>query len=246
MKHPLPPHGELLETPYGSLSIWEWPIEGYQYAVGVDTSSGIRESVKEGDPSAACVIEMRTCRQVAEMHGYQEPTLWGWACARLAWFYNTAALAIETQPSQHGLAAYNAADRYGYPALWMQSRLEPINGRLVERKGWTRAQGSTGLMFNRIKEALYEGNPIRSLGLLDELAELRYEEGKFKTDGHDDRVIAYGLCLMMRDQAFQKGEIKEPTPKARSIEDLYWQREEEAGTPKALTAPIYEEEWHGV
>lgn len=237
--------GELVVNPYGALSIWEWPVEGLQYAVGVDTSSGIRESVKEGDPSAACVIEMRSCRQVAEMHAYQDPTMWGWACARLAWLYNTAPLAIETQPSQHGLAAYIAAERYPYPNLWMQSRRERLDGKMVERRGWVRPQGSTGDLFNRIRDALREGRPIRSARLLDELAAMRYEEGKFKTDEHDDCIIAYGIALMVRDQAFADGEVVVAAPKPEDLADLYWQRELEDDTPKSQD-PIHEEEWNGI
>lgn len=237
--------GELIANAYGDLSVWEWPTAGLQYAVGVDTSSGIRESVREGDPSCACVIEMRTCRQVAEMHAYKDPTMWGWACARLAWLYNEAPLAIETQPSQHGLAAYIAAERYPYPNMWAQSRRESRDGRLVERRGWVRPAGSTGDLFNRIRDAMRENAPIRSVRLLDELSAMRYEEGKFKTDEHDDCILAYGIALMIRDQAFADGEIKAPVARAEDVSDIYWQRELAEATP--LASPYrQEEEWNGI
>lgn len=238
--------GQLIASPYGALSIWEHPVEGYQYAMGVDTSSGIKESVKEGDPSAASVIEIRSCRQVAEMHGYMDPTMWGYAVARLAGLYNDAKTAIETQPSQHGLAAFIAAERYGCPGLYMQARREEIAGKIVERRGWVRPQGSTADLFNRIREAMKDGCPIRSPGLLDELAAMRYEEGKFKTEEHDDRIIAHGLALLVRDQVYARGEVKVQIVKPEDISEVYWNRELEEDRPGVPAVPVYEEEWNGL
>lgn len=219
--------GHLVENPFGALSIWEPPVPGLMYSVGVDTSSGVKESVKEGDPSAAVVVEMRTCRQVAEMHGYMDPTHWGFAVARLAGHYNMAPLAIETSPSPHGLAAYIAAERYPYPNLWMQQRLEQVNGRTLERRGWTRNAGTTMHLFNRIREALQEGCIIRSARLLDELSAVRLEEGKPKSTEHDDCIVAYGIALMVRDQSFMLGEIKKAEPAIRDLADAHWRRQAE-------------------
>ncbi len=240
--------GELVLNPYGALSIWERPSPGLQYVIGADTSSGIRESVKEGDPSAACVIEMRTCRQVAEMHGYMDPTLWGWAACRLGWLYNGAWLAIETMPSQHGLTAYLAAERYGYERLFRQKRQETVKHRFVERRGWTRPAGSAGTLWNRIRDALREGCPIRSQRLLDELAALRYEEGKFVSDQHDDAAVAYGIALLARDQLFAEGEVVEPVKPIHDLADLYWKRQsEQEAEPAATTGgDDYHDTWAGV
>lgn len=217
--------GHLQESAFGSLTIYEMPKAGDQYAVGVDTSSGLHTAKDRGDPSAAEVIELRTCRQVAEMHGYIEPTQWGYAVARLAGLYNLAALAIETQPSQHGLAAFIAAERYGYPKLYMQRKVDSRSGAMVERRGWVRSAGSTYALHDRIREALNDGAAIRSQRLLDELSALRYEDGKFKTDEHDDCIIAYGIALMLRDQAFRLGLVKAEEKAPEDIADLYWKRQ---------------------
>jgi hypothetical protein len=219
--------GHMAEGQFGALSIWEQPMPGSQYVIGVDTSSGIRESVKEGDPSAACVLEMRTCRQVAEMHGYQDPTMWGWACARVAWYYNEAWLAIETQPSQHGLTAFLAAERYGYVRLCRQRKIESLRGQFVERRGWVRPARSSETLFNRVRTAQRESCIIRSHGLLDEMAAMRLEEGKFISDEHDDRLIAYAIALLARDQLFAEGEVVEERKPPRDLAELYWQAQAE-------------------
>lgn len=240
--------GRLSINPYGALSIWEHPEPGAAYCIGVDTSSGIRESVKEGDPSAACVIEMRTCRLVALMHGYQDPTMWGWACCRLAWLYNTAWLAIETQPSQHGLTAYLAAERYGYERLFRQRRSESIKGRFVERRGWVRPAGSLGELWNRVRTALREECAIPSALLLDELAALRYEEGKFVSDEHDDAAVAYGIALLARDQLYADGEVVEAAPKALDLADRFWKAQSDSDREPARqhAGDDYHDTWPGL
>lgn len=228
--------GQFIHNPFGLLSIWELPVPGMQYAVGVDTSSGVKEGAGEGDPSAACVIEMRTCRQVAEMHGYVDPTHWGFSVARLAGFFNMAPLAIETMPSPHGLAAFIAAERYPYPNLWRQQRLDLGSGKMVERRGWQRSAGTTMHLFNRIREALHEGCIIRSTRLLDEASAVRLEEGKPQSNEHDDCLIAYGIALAVRDQCFLTGEAKKEPPRRPTLEEAFWNRQSE-GEPSGQEVP---------
>jgi len=238
--------GELQEAAYGDLTIYEHPQPDLQYAVAVDTSSGLRTSKDRGDPSCAQVIEMRTCRQVAEMHGYREPTQWGYASARLAGYYNLAPLAIETHPSQHGLAAFIAAERYGYPKLYMQRRVESKTGAISERRGWVRSAGSTYAMHDRIREALSEGCIIRSQRLLDELSAMRYEDGKFVSDDHDDTIIAYGIALLLRDQAFRLGIVKPEEKRPLDVADQFWARQSQVQAVSSPSLELDERELNGV
>ena len=245
----------LLEAnPHGGLSIWSPPIKGRQYAVGVDTSSGIRNAKtknidKEGDPSAACVIDMETCEQVAEWEGYVIPVLWGFAVARLARYYNDAPLAIETQPSPHGLAAYNAAERYGYANLWISQKVDLMTGGVSERKGWTRAQGSTEHLFNRVREALHAEYLIRSERLLDQMAACFQAEAKIKSTDHDDCLVAYGIALMVRDQAYIQGQVKPQLPPPRDLAEAYWRSQAERYASADQPKPIPDDSndcWNGV
>lgn len=239
--------GVLAANPYGDLRVWELPDPELEYAIGVDTSSGLRASAKEGDPSAAIVIEIRTCRQVAEMHGYREPREWGWACARLGWMFNGARVAIETHPSAHGLTAFMAAEQYGYPNLWRQPKWDSTSGRAIERKGWIRTPGSTEVLMDRVRTAMGEGCIIRSEGLLDELSAMRYEAGKFASDEHDDRIIAYAIALKVRDLAYEHGEVKERVKPIEDLADEYWRRQaalEQSLQPASGVDPY--DTWNGV
>lgn len=244
----VPHRGTWVDDEYGPLILWERPVPGYQYAVGVDTSSGIRASARENDPSAACVIELRSCRQVAEMHGYVDPTRWGFLCARLGWFYNVAPVAIETHPSPHGLTAYNAAERYGYPKLWAQEKEGTIERGMSTRKGWQRSAHSTLDLYNRIREALLEQCPIRSPALIDELSAVRLENGKPVSTLHDDRIIAYAIALKVRDAAYLRGEVETPKEPVRDLAQLWWERQaemERLGNPEPEGDPL-DDAWDGV
>ena len=242
--------GTLLANRFGGLSVWSMPIQGRQYAVGVDCGSGVRNAktksiTKEGDPSAACVIDMETCEQVAEWEAYIIPQLWGFAVARLAAFYNEAPLAIETQPSQHGINAYDAAARYPYTNLWCQQRINLRDGSFSERKGWARAAYSTEVLFNRVREALHVGCPVRSERLLDQLSACYQEEVKVKSSLHDDCIVAYAIALCVRDQAYIRGDLKPKEAPIEDIGDLYWRRELVEDTPLA-SRHTHEEEWNGI
>ncbi len=242
--------GELCEGIFGDLSIFEMPLPDTQYAVGVDTSSGLRSSKDRGDPSAAEVIEMKSGRQVAEMHGFRDPTQWGYASARLAGFYNMAPLAIETHPSQHGLTAFLAAERYAYPKLYVQTRLDRA-GALVEKRGWVMHQQSKWAMMDRIRAALQEGIIIRSTRLLDELGAVHYENQKFVSDEHDDCIVAYGIALMLRDQAYRKGEIRMAKSEPMDLDAAYWKRQSSPVQDRDRFAAIaaereFDDVWDGV
>ena len=235
--------GHRTHNPWGGLAIYEEPRPGAFYVLGVDTSSGIRESIKEGDSSSACVIEVFSCRQVAEWHGFYDPTRWGMMVARLGWLYNSAWLGIETHPSAHGLTAFNACERYGYANLAMQERQDVITKAWSTRRGWTRTVGSTIVLLNRIRTALHEQCIIRSEGLIDELSAIRLEGDKIESSEHDDRVIAYGIALEVRDHVLKKGEIKPEAVRAESIEDIYWQRELAEDKEEAA---LEEATWNGI
>lgn len=243
--------GFLSPAPGGGLSIWEWPVENGQYGIGVDSSAGIRG----GDFSCAEVLELHTCRQVAEWHGLYEPQRWGCMVSRLGWLYNTAALAIETHPSPHGLMCWETARAYGYENLWNQTKWDMQAEKTHERKGWIRTPHSTVDLLNHIRVALGEGCVIRSKRLIAELREWKLDEdGKSVGGKHDDCVMAYSMALMLRRDAFLHGVVSGEAPVDFSNPAaLYWKdverrRDEWANLrPKFRTEEeMQEEAWNGI
>mgnify|MGYP001557891227 CR=1 FL=1 len=247
-------HGQLLESANGGLRIWRHPWKGGQFVVGVDTAEGVRD----GDYSCACVLEAESMEQVAEWHCHMRPTQWGYACARLGWHYNEAPIAFETHPSPYGLEAFNSCERYGYQRMWVQRVYDALEARWTTKKGWRRAANSTAGLLNRVRDALVEQIPIRSEPLLDEMAACRLDasdvgasrtdfgaiRGKIKRGDHDDRIIAYGIALLVRDDSWSRGEIKPAARPVEDLADLYWQRQ--AALESEPTPENYEEVWDGV
>jgi hypothetical protein len=250
--------GRLVDDPHGGLLIWRMPEKGRMYVVGSDTAEGVRG----GDYSAAEVLDAESMEQCAVWHCQMRPSAWGYACARLAYFFNQAPLAFETHPSPYGLAAYDAADRYGYEKLWMQRSYDELEQRWSLKKGWRRSPGSTSILMDRVREALIEGVPIREEALLDELAACKLNMDPGKADGakfgqimgsirrgeHDDRIIAYGIALLVRDDAWAKGEVTLAPKRVEDMADAYWQKRLEEGMQEGMPTPatVYEEPWNGL
>ena len=213
----------LAQNTSGGLNIWIQPIEGHTYSIGVDTSSGTRG----GDFSAAEVVDVETCEQVAEWHGLYAPTLWGYSCSRLAWYYNTAWLAFETHPSPHGLAAHLAAERYHYPKVWIQERKNVFDGRLETKKGWRRMANDTPQLFNRARDALREGCQIHSSRLIKELLAMQLDDGELVSSEHDDCIVAYCIALCVRDDCYKKGLVAAKPVELGDLSDMYWKSKRE-------------------
>jgi hypothetical protein len=223
--------GKLIQTERGGLQIYHQPAEGFSYAIGVDTSAGVRG----GNPSCAQVIEVKSCAQVAEYWGHYDPIRWGYACARLGWLYNEAWVVFETMPSMHGLSSYEAAANYGYSRLWQQQKWDRIDGTFTTTKGFHRGKGhETAVLLDRIRQALGEGNEINSEGLLDELEAVYLDGGETILDGpnntHSDRVVAYAIALVVRDEAYRQGFVQHKPQPVGDLAERYWTERSGVGT----------------
>lgn len=238
--------GQFITAGNGGLRIWRQPVPGKSYAIGVDSSAGLRE----GDYACAQVLDMENGEQVAEWHGHYRATIWGTCCARLGWHYNTAEVAIETHPSMYGLRAFDACYQYGYEKLWVQRRWDERESKYIAKKGWVRTPGSTVVMLERVRDMLARGAPIRSGELLDELGAICLDpvKGKIESNEHDDRVMAYAIAAIVVDDAWTSSTPEEEElPPARDMAEAYWRRQAELdklGWPEER--PAREEMYDGV
>lgn len=211
--------GKIIPTTNGPLFLWQTPQAGEDYVLGVDSSEGIRG----GDPAAACVVRMRDAALVAVMVGYISPPEWGRKCSRLAWHYNEAVLAFETFPSAHGLSAARTAVAYGYPRLYQRvTRTQAALDR-TELLGWHTDARTKEMMVDRVREALADKLDLPCLDLLRELRMLRYNEAhriETPAGSHDDLFVALAIALMVRDEAFARGSVRQVKQAPRSLEEI--------------------------
>lgn len=211
---------KLLDMRRGTLEIWQHPKPNEKFVVGVDTSSG----GPQGDFAVAAVCETSTRALVALWRTKMDPTEWGRMCANLAWYYNTALLAFETHPSQHGLSACNGARERGYPMLFRRRQEGTITRQITEELGWATTARTKGLMVDKVRVALKEGYPIPSAYLLRELQNGKYQEnGLIKFEGHDDAFVAYSIAQKVCDIAVQGGFVSTDTPKEKDWTERWWE-----------------------
>lgn len=221
----------------GGLQIWEFPDPNKRYTIGVDTAGGSAA----GDYSVAQVIENRTCAQVAVWRTHRDPVVWGVDCARLATFYSTAVLAIETGASAHGLSCANAARAWGYNMIWYRTVQTQLHGDTTDKLGFRTDVRTKPLLIDRVRSALAERYLIRDPRTLNELRKLKLDDaGKLVSDDHDDCFIAYAIALLVRDENYLRG-VAAAAPKAPETfsEKVWADWEEDLGERKTGHDPNF-------
>lgn len=211
----------LLANRHGFFSIWEQPKKGALYAMGVDTAAGVRGS----DPCVIEVVDMETEAQVAEWYGWQPPHEFGKTVTMVSGLYD-AEVAIETHPSPHGLAVFDAAEAAGCRKLFVQTQWNARESRFESRKGWIMSEQGKGSVLSRIAQALAENVPIRSERLLQELIDAQLDDNeRVDRKCRNDCIMAYGIALKLADNAraekLQQVEKIKPPPPSGS-DEAFW------------------------
>jgi hypothetical protein len=209
----------LIENRHGALWVWRRPEPGLLYAVGVDSAAGVVGS----DPCVAEIVEMDSLEQVGEWYGWQAPHDFGRTVAALGTLYNDAEVGIETHPSPHGLAVYDACLNNGYTNLFAEKVWEARENRWTTRKGWTTSDKNKGILMARVAYALAQKSPIHSKRLLQELIGAQLDE-KEKIDRkyRNDCIMAYGIALKIADAARRQSIQAPPPPPAEDFEERWW------------------------
>ncbi len=168
--------------------VWEEPIEGARYVMGVDP--GLARQTE----SVAWVVredgELGPVG-VAMLGGMYEPDVMGFKTLPLARRYNNAKIIPEM--NSHGVAYIDSIKRK-YNNIYIRRDIE--NGKPVQRLGWQSNVKTKGFMMDKVNQTLKKCvipdaetvrqiRGFRSLGL-----------GKYMTNISDDRHDAWGLALM--------------------------------------------------
>lgn len=227
---------ELVPNARGPFWVWEMPKPGLMYAMGVDTSAG---SLK-GDPQVFVVIELETCRQVAEFRGWPSPEDFGGIVTRASWLYNGADVGIETHPSPHGLRVYDAAEEYGCKTLYSQMVYDSMLEKNVMKKGWYSTERNKVVLIGMIAVALRDGIEIRSSRLLDELRDAQLDDNeKVSRQSRNDLMVAFGIALKIRQSAYVEGRAPEPEAPRLDFEERFWKNKRDLDPEE----PAPEEGW---
>jgi len=241
----------LLQDRNGLLSIWDHPLDGHGYVIGIDVAEGkkrdrstaekrgiVSYSDSRPDYSAMIVLDAETAQHVASWHGYIPPHLLATVAAALGMYYNTALLVPEVNGP--GIAVITSlTETIQYPNIY-RTRVFNVMDRDPHspQLGWRTDQHSRKLLMNRIGEMLETGYLFtRDKDLIGEIRTMEFDDqGVERGRGRnkDDRVLALGMALQGRFESI--GGFKVDTKPKPSTEELlnqqawdYVKRQQEKG-----------------
>jgi hypothetical protein len=165
------------------LCVYVIPMQGHRYVVGGDPAGGNPTS----DDSAAEVVDVATGEECACFAGKFEPATFAGHLDALAQWYN-AQLMVER--NNHGHAVL----------LWLKDNgkskvMVGHDGQL----GWNTSTKSKAIMYGDAGEAFRDCEVIlHSLETFTQLCSIEGSTLRAPENMHDDRAIAFALCLTAR------------------------------------------------
>lgn len=162
-------HGKIIADPNGKLRIWERQQAGVQYAIGVDTSSGVGQ-----DFSVISVIAHPGYRQVAEWSSNRiGPKDLAVVIEAIARYYNEAVVAVEVNHSSGMLANITLLETYSNLYRWevfdKQKQAE------TQKLGWETTSRTKELLIDHAN-SLFIPQPlamVRSENVAEEMRLMR-------------------------------------------------------------------------
>ena len=194
----VPQSSGLIPATNGPLEVWQHPIEGRYYDLGIDVSEGRTENA---DWTVLEVVDRSTLEQVAEARLHINPAsedfidLVYWT----GMLYNTAQI-IPDITGGWGHALITDLQKRDYPTLWQSRQRNDLKERLSNRIGFLYTKREKAhLVSNAVRATEREHPLIHSHLLFDELCHflnVDVDEWSGGPGWHDDTVNAYMLALL--------------------------------------------------
>lgn len=192
------------ENPKGYLKIWQEPIRGHDYVIGVDIAEGL-EMNSEGDKgnrtdfSSAYVLDRKTAELVASWHGRLIGDQIGHELELLGRYYFTAFIGVER--NHQGLLPLITLRDLNYPRLYYQEKFAMDSDKQTPKLGWYTDRFTRPLMIDEGSRWLREGRvKIYDEELVDEMMSfVRYPDGQGRgaAGAYDDRVMSFLITIQM-------------------------------------------------
>lgn len=184
-----------IDRKWGDLLIWEHPLKGFAYVIGVDPAEG-----RGGDNSVIEVFNAHTGEQVAEYaSNYIAPDRLGLLAIDIGKMYNNAFIVVEA--NNHGHAVLQVM-RTKYYNMYRRETIDKVTKEKNEVLGWNSNGTTKPLLVDNLEESVRElAVNIHSEEALKEMKIFVQTDvpGKYgfgaEGSGKDDRVIACGLAV---------------------------------------------------
>lgn len=202
----------------GELTVWNKPIPGREYRIGVDVSEGI-EVGRDTDYSVAVVLDAQQLTEVATLRTRIDPDLLAFQLVTIGRWYNEAMLCVES--NNHGLVTLKfLQEMYNYPNIYFDRVLDERSNRATRKIGFKTSIKSKPVLIDNLKELIREKEiDISTPVIIDELMTFVYQSNgrtAAQSGSHDDCVMALALAAFcvklyppsvesMRYTQYQKG-----------------------------------------
>tara|TARA_Y100000310_G_scaffold317988_1_gene371534 strand:+ start:4898 stop:6487 length:1590 start_codon:yes stop_codon:yes gene_type:complete len=228
-----------------NLWIWDYPDYSKQYIVAADVARG-----DSSDYSTAQVFELEDLEQAAEYKGQLSTTDFGNFLIDLSTKYNDALLIVEN--NNVGWATIQTIIDRGYDNLFYQTKdLQYIDvEHQIDNKyrrhdknmipGFSTTIKTKPLIIAKMEEYTRERmTKLKSVRLIEELFVYIFKNNKTcAAEGYnDDLVIAYAICLWIRDTALRLKSEKNDAQRALMSSLLKSNKGYDAGFSKGKIKP---------
>lgn len=187
------------------LWIWRNPVPNHRYILAADVATGT-----SNDFSTTQVLDAADYEQVAEYHGHISTPNFGNLIKKVANYYNQAYVVVES--NSIGEAVFNSLYYDEYEPYNNVFKQEKTKNNITRMTGWITDTKTRKLIVNEIidwmtVDDLFNTLKIYSSRLYTELTTWIWNAGKaeHQESSHDDLIIAFALCLYLRNKATSSG-----------------------------------------
>jgi len=162
------------------LCIYQSPLIGHQYVIGVDPAEGNPTS----DDSAMTILDIMTGEEVAALNGKFQPSIMAGYADIIGHYYNKAALMVER--NNHGHAVL----------LWLEehSKLRRLPGHDT-KIGWMSSALGKSLLYNQVADCFRDKETIlHSFQTYTQLASIEGSTLRAPEGENDDLADSYALA----------------------------------------------------
>ena len=205
--------------PEKEIWVWEEPIEGHQYIMGVDVSRGDGE-----DSSTIVILDFTTMEQVMEFQGKIQPDLLAQVVEEYGDLYK--AYTVVDITGGMGVSTVLKLLEFDYKRLHYDTpNSKVLSSRQKEMQTYSKDNKIPGFTVGGVRLPMIanfefkvrtDAVKIRSIRLTSEMKTFVYKNGKpDHMDGyHDDLIMALAMCLWILESSFKSLEKLEKQTKA--------------------------------
>lgn len=177
------------------LKIFELPIKGHRYQMGIDCAEGI----ESGDNAAVSIVDLDALEEVASWFGKIPPEVVAEKAVNWARMYSSEwpTCVIVPEMNAMGLALLNKLKELGYENIYRREEYDNRLNKKTEKLGWRTSVQTKPLLISNFRHLMQHFEPrIRTKETIAEMKAFVFtDEAKKQGAGaiegfHDDLIIA--------------------------------------------------------